>query len=74
MADPTLTEATIAAAIAKVDARVCVGRDRCFAFPDRREDVRETCTRKGRCKVSRMASTGVRESRDGWLGVRTGLV
>src|SRR5829696_7666964 len=51
MAAPELTEAMITAAMAKADARVCVGSDRCYAFPDRLEDARQTCTPKGRCKV-----------------------
>jgi hypothetical protein len=57
--DPELTEGLIAAAMAKADARVCVGSDRCYAFPDRLEDARQTCTLKGRCKV-------------GWIVVRKG--
>jgi hypothetical protein len=31
--DLELTEEMIAAAMAKADARVCVGSDRCYAFP-----------------------------------------
>ena len=46
-----LTDEMIAVATAKADARVCLGSDRCIAFPDRLEDARETCTPKGRCKV-----------------------
>jgi hypothetical protein len=64
----------IAAAMAKADARVCVGSDRCYAFPDRMEDARETCTPKGRCKVGWVVSKGGRESHDVWLDVHTGLV
>jgi hypothetical protein len=45
--EPALTEAMIATAMAKADARVCVGADRCFVFPDRLEDARKTCTPKG---------------------------
>src|SRR5687768_13029558 len=69
-----LTEALIAAAMAKADARVCVGSDRCFAFPDRLQDALETCAPKGRCKVGWIVSRGGRESFDVWLEVRTGLV
>jgi hypothetical protein len=54
-----LTGEKIVAAMAKANARVCVGSDRCFAFPDRLEDARQTCTLKGRCKV-------------GWIVVRKG--
>jgi hypothetical protein len=46
MIEPELTEEFIAAAV-KADRRVCVGSDRCFAFPHRREDARESCTAKG---------------------------
>jgi len=69
-----LTEEAIAAAMAKADARVCVGSVRCFAFQDWLEVARETCTPKGRCKVGWIVSKGGRESVDMWLEVRTGLV
>jgi hypothetical protein len=52
----------IAAAMAKADARVCVGSDRFYAFPDWLEDARQTCTPKGRCKVGWIVSRGGRES------------
>ena len=59
-------------------ARVCVSHARCFAFPDRQEDVRETCTSKGRCTVGGTRRVTVsqdgRESWDVWLEVSTGLV
>src|SRR5829696_1484904 len=74
MAAPELTETMIAAAMAKADARVCVGSDRCYAFPDRLEDARASCTPKGRCKVGWVVSRGGRESLDRWLEVCTGLV
>ena len=74
MAEVELTEAMIAAAVAKADARVCVGSDRCSAFPDRLEDARQTCTPKGRCKVCWFVSKDGRESCEVWLEVRTGLV
>jgi hypothetical protein len=69
-----LTEELIAAAMAKADARVCVGSDRCYAFPDRLEDARKTCTPKGRCKVGWIVSRGDRESFDVWLAVSTELL
>src|SRR4051794_4284481 len=69
-----LTEALITAAMAKADARVCVGSDRCFAFPDRLDVVCQTCTPKGRCKVGWIIGRGGRESWDVWLEVATGLV
>jgi hypothetical protein len=69
-----LTEEMIAAAMAKADARVCVGSDRCYAFPHRLDDARATCTPKGRCKVGWIVSRGGRESHDVWLEVATGLV
>jgi hypothetical protein len=74
MPQSELTDALIAAAMAKADARVCVGSDRCYAFPDRLEDALKTCTPKGRCKVGWTVSKGGRESYDVWLEVRTGLV
>jgi hypothetical protein len=69
-----LTEEMIVAAMAKADARVCVGSDRCYAFPDLLVDARQTCTPKGRCKVGWIVSQGGRETWDVWLEVRTGLV
>jgi hypothetical protein len=69
-----LTEEMIVAAMAKADARVCVGNARCYAFPDHLEDARETCAAKGRCKVGWIVSRGGRESRDVWLEVSTGQV
>ena len=76
--EPELTEERITAAMAKADARVCVGRDRCYAFPHPLEHARETCTPKGRCKVGGtrrvIVSRGGRESWDVWLEVSTGLV
>jgi len=69
-----LTEDMIAAAMARADKQVCIGSDRCFAFPDRLEDARASCTPKGRCKVGWIVSKGGRESVDVWFEVRTGLV
>ena len=74
MTEQELTEAMIAAAMAKADARACVGSDRCYALPSDVEDARETCTPKGRCKVGWLVRRGGRESWDVWLEVRTGLV
>ena len=69
-----LTEVMIAAAMAKADARVCTDNPRCYAFPDRLEDARETCTPKGRCKVGWLVTNAGRDSFDVWLEVSTGLV
>jgi hypothetical protein len=74
MSETKLTEAMIAAAMGKADARVCVGSDRCYAFPDRLEDARQSCTPQGRCKIGWIVSRGGRESWDVWLEVGTGLV
>jgi hypothetical protein len=78
MAEIELTEEMITAAMAKAVARVCVGSDRCYAFPHRLEDAGETCTPKGRCKVGGtrrvIVSKGGRERWNGWLEVSTGLV
>jgi hypothetical protein len=59
---------------AKAEGRVCVGSDRCFAFPHSLEHARETCTPKGRCRVGWIVSRGGRESWNVWLEVSTGLV
>ena len=69
-----LTEEMIEAAMAKADARVCVGNARCFALPDPLHAARETCTPKGRCTVGWIVSQAGRESRDVWLEVSTRLV
>jgi hypothetical protein len=74
MAAPVLTEAMITAAMAKADARVCAGSDRCYPFPDRLEDARQTCTPKGRCTVGWVVSKVGGESWDVWLEVNMGLV
>jgi len=74
MTEPDLTKEMIATAMAKADARVCVGSDRCYAFPDRLEEARESCTPRGRCKVGWIVSRGGRESWNVWLEVSTGLV
>jgi len=71
---PELTEAMITATMAKADAQVCAGSERCYAFSDRLEDARETCTLKGRCRVGWIVSKGGRESWNVWLEVDTGLV
>ena len=73
-----LPEELITAAMAKADARVCVGNARCYPFPDRLEDAHETCPPKGRCKVRGtrrvIVSQGGRECWDVWIAVATGLV
>jgi hypothetical protein len=74
MAGPELTEAMITAAMAKAEAGVCAGAVRCYAFSDRLEDARETCTPKGHCKVGWIVSQGGRERWDVWLEMSTGLV
>ena len=74
MTTPELTEEMIETAMAKADARVCVGNPRCFALPDPVYAARETCTAKGRCKVGWVVSQGGLESWDVWLEVSTGLV
>lgn len=74
MTDPELTDELITAAMAKDRTRVCVGSDRCYAFPHRLEDALASCTPKGRCNVGWVVSKGGRESGDVWLEVATGLV
>jgi hypothetical protein len=74
MADIEPTEEMIAAAVAKADARVCVGSRRCVALPDPLYAPHQSCTPKGRCKVGWIVGRGRRESDDVWLEVSTGLV
>ena len=74
MAEVELTEELITAAMAKADARVCVGVDRFFAFPYPLEEARESCTPMGRRKIGWIVSRGGRESWNVWLEVSTGLV
>jgi hypothetical protein len=74
MSGVELPAAMITTAMTKVEARVCVGIDRCYAFPHRLEDARETGTPNGRCEVGWVVSKAGRESWDVWLAVSTGLV
>ena len=60
--------------MAKAEARVCVGSDRCYALPGDVEDARARCTQGGRCRVGLIVGKGGRESFDVWLEVATGLV
>ena len=69
---PALTDALITTAMAKADARVCVGNPRCYAFPDRLQDARASCTPKGRCKIGWIIAEGGRTSYDVWLDIHTG--
>jgi hypothetical protein len=72
---PDLTEAMIAAAMAKVDARVCVpGDHRCYPFPSDVDAAHASCSPKGRCKVGWVVRASGRESWDVWLEMGTGLV
>ena len=68
-----LTEELTAVTMARADQGVCAGHNRCYAFLDPLEDVRETCTPKGRCKVGWIVRAGGRESWDVWVEVSTGL-
>ncbi len=72
MTELKLTEERIAAAMAKADARVCVGNPRCFALPDPVYAARESCTAKGRCKVGWIAANSGRDAWDVWLDLHTG--
>ncbi|MBA2596339.1 MAG: hypothetical protein H0V00_06900 [Chloroflexia bacterium] len=74
MTELAVTEEMITTAMAKADARVCVGNPRCFALPGPLHAARKTCNSKGRCKVGWIVSQGGRESFDVWLEVSTGLV
>jgi hypothetical protein len=74
MPEAELTEEMIAADMAKADARICIANARCYPFPDRLEDARETCTPKGRCKVGWVVRASGRESWDVSVEVSKGLV
>ena len=74
MTEPELTKEMIAAAMAKAEARACVGSDRCYALPSDVESARSRCTPKGRCRVGLVVGGGGRQSYDVWLEVSTGLV
>jgi hypothetical protein len=70
---PELTEERIAEAMARAEKVACrPGDGRCYAFPDRLSDARETCTPKGRRKVGWIVSHGGRESWDVWPDLHTG--
>ena len=67
VSDLEITEEMITAAMAKADARVCVGSDRCFAFP---ESVRRmpgsAAPQKGRCRsAGSSVGAGARASTSG---------
>ena len=74
MTPPELTEEMIEVAMAKVEVRVGVGSDRCYALLSDVESARARCTPKGRCRVGMIVGGGGRESFDVWLEVSTGLV
>ena len=74
MREPKLSEKAIAAAMAKADARVCVGSDRCYGLESNVDTARTRCTPKGRYRVGVIVGRGGRESFDVWLEVSTGLV
>jgi len=74
MPEAELTEDLIAAAMAKAEARVCVGNDRCYALASDVATARARCTADGRCRVDLIVSRDGRESYDVWLEVSTGLV
>jgi hypothetical protein len=74
---PALTEEQVAEAMTQAERVACrPGNDRCYAFPARLVDARETCTPKGRCKVGGtrrvIVNRGGRESWDVWLDPHTG--
>jgi hypothetical protein len=73
LAEIERTEEKIAAAMAKADARVWIGSDRCCALSHRLEDARETRISKERGTVGWIVGRGGRESFDVWLEVATGL-
>ena len=70
--DPELTEELITAAMAKADARVCVGRQPLLCLSAWLEMPVRCTPRGGASRLGRQQ--GGRESWDVWLEVRTGLV
>ena len=74
---PELTKERIAEAMARAEKVACrPGEGRCYAFPNPVEDVRTSCTPKGRCRIGGtrrvIVSHGGRESWDVWLDLHTG--
>ena len=70
---PELTEAMIAAAMARAEKVACrPGDDRCYPLPNRLVDARASCTPKGRCRVGWIVANSGRDSWDVWLDRHTG--
>ena len=70
---PELTQRMIAEAMARAEKVACgSGHSRCFALPDPLEEIRKTCTPKGRCLIGWLIAEGGRTSYDVWLALRTG--
>jgi hypothetical protein len=68
-----LTEKRIAEAMACAEKAACgSGNLRCFALPDPVDEVRKTCTPKGRCLIGWIVAEGGRTSYDVWLDRHTG--
>jgi hypothetical protein len=58
----------LTAAMAKANARVCAGSNRCSPFAASLAGARESCTPNGRCRAGWISRAG-RESWDVWLEV-----
>ncbi|MBA2445031.1 MAG: hypothetical protein H0V49_06845 [Nocardioidaceae bacterium] len=59
--------------MARAEKVACApGDDRCYPFPDSLEQVRSTCTPKGRCLIGWIVTNSGRDSWDVWLNVHTG--
>jgi hypothetical protein len=71
MADK-LTEAMIAAGMARAERVACQENARCFALPDPLGKAHTTCTPKGRCKIGWIIAEGGRTSYDAWIDIHTG--
>ena len=77
MTESELTEERIAEAMARAAKVACgSGNQRCFALPDPVDEVRKTCTPKGRCMIGGtrrvIVAEGGRTSYDVWLDVHAG--
>jgi hypothetical protein len=70
-----LTQEMVEDGMARAEKVVCRSDDdRCYVFPDVLEDVRASCTPKGRCRLGWIVANSGRDSWDVWLEVRTGPV
>ena len=68
-----VTQAMIEEGMARAEKVACSpGDSRCYAFPNRIEDVRASCTPKERCRIGWIIANSGRDRWDVWLDVHTG--